>query len=233
MRAPPWRPPPRPQAHSSALPLHRSAMPLPPSLLGKGGAAHPRPWLGSRSPLVAPGPPAASAVQQGPSQGSRPPAGGELEVLLSARRLSRARLAAEVQREQQRGAEERAALQRQLEQSRIQLEQAGQAMDALRAALRHAEEEAERAHQERAALLKELKLERAEKAGAAQHATAAERRCQVGEGRRLDGGAPCWQPVQTKPTAHRAPIPGIHPARRSSSSGAFSTLGAPATSAEA
>lgn len=123
--------------------------------------------------------PASPAGSQGSCEGSSPPS-SELQLLLAARRLSRARLVAAVQRERQQAAQERAALQRQLDRARGELEQAHREMAALRAALEEAEEVAGRAHQERAALLKELKLQRAERAGAAEHVALAERRCQVG-----------------------------------------------------
>lgn len=131
-----------------------------------------------RPPTLAPVAPAAAGVQQHSSQSSSSPS-SELELLLAARRLSRTRLAAAVQRERQQAAQERTALQLRLDQARGELDQAQREMAALRAALKEAEGAVGRAQQERAALLKELKLERAERAGAAEHAALAERRCQV------------------------------------------------------
>lgn len=133
------------------------------------------------SPWRASTPPAAWAGAQGRSPPSSPP-NNELELLLVARRLSRTRLATAVRHERQQAAQERAALQQQLDRARGKLRQAQQDMSAIQAALQEAEGAAGRAHQERAALLKEIKLERAERAGATERAALAERRCQVGAG---------------------------------------------------
>lgn len=127
-------------------------------------------------PTVAPA--AAAGVQHtsGPSN-SLP--SSELKLLLAARRLSRTRLAAAMQRERQQAVQERTALQLRLDQARGELDQAQREMAALRAALKEAEGAVGRAQQQRDALLKELKLERAERTGEAEHAALAERRCQV------------------------------------------------------